>query len=67
MLNDPLFLLAAGACLVVLVILTMGIATFGKGGTDNGKRSNKLMRYRIYAQFGAVALILLFVWLRRGA
>jgi len=36
MLNDPLFLLAAGACLVVLVILAMGIGTFGKGGTDNG-------------------------------
>lgn len=65
MLNDPLFILAAIACLGVLVILILGIGTFGKGGEGSAKRSNKLMRYRIYAQAGAVALIILFVWMRK--
>ncbi len=65
MLNDPLFLLAAGACLVVAVILGIGIGTFGKGGVEAAKRSNKLMRWRIIAQFIAVIVILLFVYIRR--
>jgi hypothetical protein len=65
MLSDPLFIIAAIACLGVLVILILGIGTFGKGGEGSAKRSNKLMRYRIYAQAGAVALILLYVWMRR--
>ncbi len=64
MLNDPVFLVAAAACLAVLVILIMGIGSFGKGGEGAAKRSNKLMRYRIYAQAVAVALIVLFVWLK---
>ena len=50
----------------LLAILVMGVSNFGKGGEEAGKRSNKLMRYRIYAQFVAVALILAFVTLRRG-
>lgn len=66
MLNDPLFLIVAVACLVVAAILAMGISTFGKGGEDNGKRANKFMRWRIYAQFVAVGLILLFVYMRQG-
>jgi hypothetical protein len=65
MLSDPLFIIAAIACLGVLVILVLGIGTFGKGGEGAAKRSNKLMRYRIYAQALAVVLIVLFVWLRK--
>lgn len=65
MLSDPLFIIAAIACMGVLVILVLGIGSFGKGGEGAGKRSNKLMRYRIYAQAVAVALIVLFVWLRK--
>lgn len=65
MLNDPLFYVVAAACLVVLVILGIGIASFGKGGENNSKFSNKMMRYRIYAQFVAIVLILAFVALRR--
>jgi hypothetical protein len=61
MLSDPLFIIAAIACLGVLFILVLGIGSFGKGGEGSAKRSNKLMRYRIYAQGVAVALILLFV------
>ena len=65
MLNDPLFIIVAVACLGVAVILAFGISTFGKEGLDNAKRANKFMRWRIIAQFVAVILILLFVYIRR--
>ncbi len=65
MLNDPLFLIVAAACLAVAVILALGISTFGKEGADNGKRANKYMRWRIIAQFIAVGLILAFVTIRK--
>ena len=68
MLNDPLFLIAAFASLAVLVILMIGIGGFAKGGDFNRKHANRIMRYRIIAQAIAVALILVFVFLRgRGA
>ncbi|MFN3823797.1 MAG: twin transmembrane helix small protein [Pseudorhodobacter sp.] len=65
MLSDPLFIIAALACLGVLVILMIGVGGFAKGGDFNRKHANRLMRWRIYAQFGAVVLILLFVFVRR--
>lgn len=65
MLSDPLFIIAALACLGVLVILMIGVGGFAKGGDFNRKHANRLMRWRIYAQFGAVVLILLFVLVRR--
>jgi len=65
MLSDPLFIIAAIACGVVAIILARGISTFGKEGVENAKRANKFMRWRIIAQFIAVALILLFVYVRR--
>jgi Hypoxia induced protein conserved region len=64
MINDPLFILAAIACLVVLVILAIGIGSFGKGGEFNRKHANRLMRYRLAAQFVAVVLIVGFAYLR---
>ena len=66
MANDPLFWVVAIACLAVLVILMIGVGGFAKGGEFNRKHSNRLMRYRIIAQAIAVALILLFVFFRRG-
>ena len=66
MLSDPLFILAAAAVLVVLFILLTGIGGFARGGEFNRKHANRIMRYRIAAQFVAILLILLFVWLRRG-
>lgn len=65
MLQDPLFIIAAVACVVVAVILIRGISTFGKEGVDNAKRANKYMRWRLIAQFVAVVLILAFVYFRR--
>ncbi|MCP9482260.1 twin transmembrane helix small protein [Shimia sp. CNT1-13L.2] len=66
MASDPLFWVVAAATLAVLVILSVGIGGFAKGGEFNRKHANKIMRWRIAAQAVAVALILLFVWLRRG-
>lgn len=67
MINDPLFILVAIACLIVLGILILGIGSFGKGGEYNKRNANKIMRWRIGAQFIAVLLILLFVFLRGGS
>ena len=65
MADDPLFILVAIAVLIVLGILLLGVGSFGKGGEFNRKYASKIMRYRIGAQFVAVVLILLFVYLRR--
>ena len=66
MADDPLFWLAAIACLIVLGILLTGVTGFAKGGDFNKKHANKLMRWRIYAQAIAVVLILVFVAFRGG-
>lgn len=64
LLNDPLFLLAAIASLVVLAILMFGIGSFAKGGEFNRRNANRIMRWRLGAQFVAVVLIVGFAWLR---
>ncbi|MCX7302366.1 MAG: twin transmembrane helix small protein [Rhodobacterales bacterium] len=66
MLKDPLFLLVALSVVVVLGILLFGIGTFGKGGAYNARNANKIMRYRIIAQFVAILVILLYVLVRRS-
>ena len=68
MMSDPLFLLAALAALVVVIILMVGIGSFAKGGAFHDRNANRLMRWRIIAQAVAVILILVFAWVRsRGA
>ena len=64
MLNDPLFIVVAIAVLAVLAILMVGIGGFARGGEFNRKHANRIMRYRIAAQFAAVILILAFVLIR---
>ena len=61
--QDPLFILIILSMAVVLIILMVGIGGFGRGGEFNRKYANKIMRLRIFAQFLAVAIILLFVYL----
>jgi Hypoxia induced protein conserved region len=65
MFRDPLFLLVVLAVLITAGILLVGVGAFGKGGEFNRRHANRLMRYRIGAQAVAVALILLYVWLRQ--
>ncbi|QQA42293.1 twin transmembrane helix small protein [Pelagovum pacificum] len=62
--RDPLFIVAAIAVIAVAAILFAGIGNFGIGGDP--KRSNKLMQWRIIAQFAAVGLVLLFVAVAGG-
>ena len=64
--DDPLFIIVAIACVAVLVILSIGIGGFAKGGDFNRKHANRLMRYRIIAQAIAVVVILAFVYIRSG-
>ena len=66
MLKDPLFVLVGLAMLVVVAILARGIGGIGRGGEAGAQKQNKLMQYRIMAQGVAVALILLFIYVRRA-
>lgn len=64
MLRDPFFILVLVAVLAVAGILLFGIGSFSRGGDYNRRNANRIMRLRIAAQFVAVGLILLYVWLR---
>ncbi len=64
--QDPLFIVVIFSMAAVAIILMIGVGGFGRGGEFNRKYANKLMRMRILAQFVAVVLILLFVWIARG-
>ena len=64
LLKDPMFLLSAVLTLAVAAILIFGIGSFAKGGEFNRRNGNRIMRWRLYAQFIAVILIVGFAWLR---
>lgn len=64
LLSDPMFILAAVASFAVLGILIFGVASFAKGGEFNRRNSNRLMRWRLGAQFVAVVLIVAFAWFK---
>lgn len=48
----------------VAIILLFGIGTFTRGGEYNRRNANKIMRWRLAAQFVAVILIAAVVYLR---
>jgi len=62
--NDPLFAVVVLAILAVVVVLGIGIGGFALGGEFNRKYGNLMMRLRLLFQAIAVALILLYVFLR---
>ncbi len=62
--ESTFFVLALLVTVGVAIILLFGIGTFTKGGEFNRKHANKIMRWRLAAQFVAVLLILTVVWLR---
>ena len=66
MFRDPLFLLVVAAVGITALILLTGIGGFARGGNFTRTYANKVMRARIVAQAVAIALILLYVTLRRG-
>jgi hypothetical protein len=64
-----LFYLAAAAILITMAVLAFGVAGFGsksREGVEGARFSNRLMRYRIIAQFVAIILIMLTVWAIRS-
>jgi hypothetical protein len=63
--KDPLFIVAAIACLAVLAVLMVGVMGFARGGEFNRKYANKLMQLRILLQFIAVILIVAFAYFAR--
>ncbi|GGH38584.1 Hypoxia induced protein conserved region [Cribrihabitans marinus] len=52
------------AMAAVVIVLMIGVGGFAKGGRFNAKYGNKMMQLRLLFQFIAVALIVLFVFLR---
>lgn len=62
--DKPLSLVIIVAMLIVLAILATGVGGFARGGEFNRKHGNRMMRWRIIAQAVAVALIMLFIWIR---
>lgn len=62
--SDPLFVVIVIAMVAVVIILLVGIGGFAKGGAFNKKYGNKMMQARIAAQFVAIVLILIYVYLR---
>lgn len=66
MASQPLFWVAAIACIAVLAVLAIGIGGFARGGEFNKKYSNKLMQLRLLLQFIAVVVVLFFVWFTSG-
>tara|TARA_R110001632_G_scaffold36470_1_gene91960 strand:- start:263 stop:469 length:207 start_codon:yes stop_codon:yes gene_type:complete len=63
---DPLFILVVIAVIAVVIILVLGLGGFASGGEFNKRNSNKLMRLRLIAQFIAVILIVIYVYLKKG-
>lgn len=56
------------ALIIISIIFTGGIMFTGaismtKGGDFNKKNGNKLMRYRVLAQFVTIVLIVLYLYL----
>jgi preprotein translocase subunit SecG len=63
---DPFFILVVIAVVAVVIVLMFGIGGFASGGAFNKANSNKLMRWRLIAQFIAVVLIVIYVYFIKG-
>jgi hypothetical protein len=55
--------LVAVAVGIVFVVLCLGLYTLMKGGQTSATWSNKLMRIRVLAQFVAIIIIMVVVYL----
>lgn len=64
--SDPFFILIIVAIVAVVIVLMLGLGGFAGGGAFNKANSNKLMRYRLIAQFIAVVMIVAYVYFIRG-
>lgn len=64
--SDPFFIVLVIAVLAVVVVLMFGLGGFAGGGDFNKRNANKIMRWRIIAQFIAVVLIVIYVYFFKG-
>ncbi len=55
--------LVAVAVGIVFVVLCLGLYTLMKGGQTSATWSNKLMRIRVLAQFVAIVIIMIVVYI----
>ena len=60
------FVLLMGALLAVLASLGVGMFAMARGRTSDLKLSNRMMRWRIIAQAIAIAVFMLYLWVRGG-
>lgn len=63
--SDPFMILIVVVCFGVVLVLATGLGGFAKGEGWAAKNANKLMRYRLAAQFVAVILIVIAILIRR--
>ena len=63
--SGTFFYLAGAACLVTLIVVMIGIVGFGTGKAS-ASFSQRMMRFRIVAQFVAIVLIMLTIWFAQG-
>lgn len=64
--NDPVYLLIIAALACVAVVLAIGVIGFARDGEFNRKHGNRMMRWRLIAQFIALCLIMAYLWLHGG-
>jgi hypothetical protein len=55
--DNPVYVIGAILCLIVVIILALGLGSFAKGGETAKNYSNRLMRLRLIAQAVAVIFI----------
>ena len=58
--DSVFFYLIPLALLAVAVVLVLGLVNMMRGGSP--ERSQKLMRWRVMLQFGAVVVVMLAIW-----
>ena len=56
-------ILVAVAIAIVFVVLCLGLFTLMKGGETGRTWSNKLMRIRVLAQFAAILIIMVVLYM----
>lgn len=60
--SGPVFTLLIIALALTLGVLFLGLFSMARGGEFNRKYGNLLMRFRVLAQFAAILLVLLLIF-----
>ena len=60
------FIVVGIALVAVVLILAAGLSTLWIGGDVSRRWSNRLMRYRVLAQFIAILIVLAVLYFARG-